>query len=91
VNSEVIDGAAALAAQDAGGVGVIDHHDGSVFFGGIAEAGQRANVAVHGEDAVRDQQLLSRLVLHARELLFGVGHILWRKTKIFARDSGSHR
>ncbi len=33
VQVEVIDGAAPVAAQHAGGVRVVDHHDGAVFFG----------------------------------------------------------
>src|SRR6185369_1149441 len=36
---EVIDGAATLAAQDARRVRVVDHHNGAVFFGDVAEAG----------------------------------------------------
>src|ERR1700686_246464 len=65
VHAEVIDRAAAVAAQYAGGVRVVDHHDGAVFFGQVAESGQRANVAVHGEHAVTDQQLLARLSFDA--------------------------
>ena len=38
VHVEVIDGAAAVAAQHAGGVRVVDHHDGAVFFGQVAQA-----------------------------------------------------
>ena len=34
--------------------------------------GQRADVAVHGEDAVGDQQFLAGLVLNAGQLLFRV-------------------
>ncbi len=64
-----------LRPKYAGGVGVVDHHDGAIFFGEIAERGQRADVAVHGEDAVGDQQLLAGLVLYAGELLFGVRHV----------------
>ena len=55
---------------------VVDHHDGAVFFGEIAEAGQRADVAVHGEDAVGDEQLVAGLVLDAGQLLFGVRDVL---------------
>ena len=38
--------------------------------------GQRADVAVHGEDAVADQQLLAGLIFHAGQPLFGLGDIL---------------
>ena len=86
VHIEMVDGAAAVAAQHAGGVRVIDHHDGAIFFGEVAERGQRADVAVHGEDAVGDQQPLAGLVLDAGQLLFGVGGVLVAKTRILARD-----
>jgi hypothetical protein len=75
VHVEMIDGAAAVAAEHAGGVGVVDHHDGAVFFGELAQRGQRADVAVHGEDAVGDQQLFAGFVFNAGELLFGVGDV----------------
>ena len=71
----MIDRAASVAAEHAGSMRVVDHHDGAVFLGGLAQAGQRADVAIHREDAVGDQQLPSRLVLHAGELLFGVGDV----------------
>jgi hypothetical protein len=38
-------------------------------------AGQRADIAIHGENAVGDQQLLARLVFDAGQLLFGVGDV----------------
>ena len=60
---EVVDGAAAVAAQHARGVRVVDHHDRAIFLGQRAKAGQRADVAVHGEDAVGDEQLAAGLVL----------------------------
>jgi len=60
VHVEMIDRAAAVATEDAGGVGVVNHHDGAVFFRNVAEAGQRADVAIHGEDAIADQQLPCR-------------------------------
>ncbi len=63
VHVKVIDGAAAVAAEDAGGVGVVDHHDGAVFFGEVGEFVDGADVAVHGEDAVGDEELAAGLVL----------------------------
>ena len=39
-------------------------------------AGQRADVAVHGKDAVGDQQLLAGLVFDAGQLLFRLGDVL---------------
>ena len=71
----MIDRASSVAAEHAGSVRVVDHHDRAVFLGRLAQAGQRADVAVHREHAVGDQQLLPRLVLHAGELLFGVGNV----------------
>ena len=76
VDVEVIDCAAAVAAEHAGCVGVVDHHDGAVFFGEIAERREGADVAVHGEDAVSDEELFAGLVLHTGELGFGVGNVL---------------
>ena len=72
VQIEVVDGAAAVAAQHAGGVRVIDHHDGAVLFRQRGQLRQRADVAVHGEDAVGDDQLVAGLVLDRFQLLFGV-------------------
>jgi len=90
VDVEVVDGAAAVAAEDARGVGVVNHHDGAVFFGEIAESRQGADVAVHREDAVGDEQLFAGLVLHAAELGFGVGDVLVLEDQDFgAREAGS--
>ena len=36
---------------------IVDHHDAAGLFGQFAELGQRAEVAVHAEDAVGDEQL----------------------------------
>src|ERR1039458_2280983 len=47
VHSKMIDGASSVAAEHAGSMRVIDHHDGAVFLGGFAQAGQRAYVAIH--------------------------------------------
>src|SRR5664280_2916644 len=49
VQFEVVDGTAPVAAQHAGSVSVVHHHDGAVFFGQLGKLRQRANVAVHGE------------------------------------------
>lgn len=73
---EVIDGAAAVASEDAGGVGVVDHHDGSVFFGQVGELVDGADVAVHGEDAVGDDEFVAGLVGDFLQELFGVGDVL---------------
>ena len=43
----VFEGAAAIGAEDAGCVGVIDHEDGVVLFGEGYEVGQWGDVAVH--------------------------------------------
>src|SRR6202020_3349523 len=72
---EVIDRAAAIAAEYARGVGIVDHHNCAVFFRDIAQAGQRADVAIHRKDSIADQQLPARLILYAGELLFGVSHV----------------
>ena len=66
----MIDAAAAVAAEDAAGVRVVDHHDGAVFFGEVGEFVDGADVAVHGEDAVRDEELVAGFVLDFTEKFF---------------------
>ena len=56
VQVEVVDRAAAVPAQHAGGVRVVDHDRRLVAIGHVADAGQRRDVAVHREDAVGDDQ-----------------------------------
>ena len=72
---EVVYGAAAVSAQDAGGVGVVDHHDGAVLFAEVGELVYGADVAVHGEDAVGDDELAAGFVLDLFEEFFGVGYV----------------
>src|SRR5208282_6745568 len=69
VHSKMIDGATALAAEHAGRVRVVHHHDRAVLLGSIAQTRQRTDVAIHRENAIRDQQLPPRLTLHAGQLL----------------------
>src|SRR5271166_3729562 len=76
VHPEVIDRATPVAAEYAGSVRVIHHHDRATFFGRLAQAGKRADVAIHREHAVGDQQLFPRLILHGGELLLSVGNVL---------------
>ena len=52
----MVDRAAAVPAQHAGRVRVVDHDRRLVALGDVADAGQRRDVAVHGEDAVGDDQ-----------------------------------
>ena len=49
-------GAAAAGADEADGVRVVDHDHGVVAVGEVADLGERGDVAVHGEDAVGDDQ-----------------------------------
>jgi len=71
----VIDGAAAVAAENAAGVGVVDHHDGAVFLGEVGELVDGADVAVHREDAIGDEELATGFVLDFLEKFFGVGNV----------------
>ena len=85
---EVIDTAATVAAQHSGRVRVVDHHDRAVFFGECAQLVDGADVAIHREDAVGDDELVAGLVL--RLLCSSSSQwatSLWRKTLILARDS----
>ena len=45
-----------LGAEDAGGVAVVDHDDGVVAVGQVADVRQRGERAVHREDAVGGDQ-----------------------------------
>jgi hypothetical protein len=76
---KMIHTAATIAAENPGGVGIIDHHDGTVLVGDIAELVDGADVAVHRKDAVGDEELAARLVLYLFQQLFGVCHILMAK------------
>ena len=60
VHAEVIDGAAAVPAEHAARMRIVDHHDAAEFLGERAQLRQRAEVAVHAEHAVGDQQLALR-------------------------------
>ena len=71
----MIDGATAVATEDARGVSVVNHHDGSVFLGQFGELVDGTDVAVHGEDAVGDEELLAGLVLDLLEELLSVGDV----------------
>ena len=56
MHAEMVDRAAAVATEDAARMRIIDHHDASEFLGKRAQIRQRAEVAVHAEHAVGNQQ-----------------------------------
>ena len=56
-------------------MGVVDHHDGAVFVCEVGQLVYGADVAVHGEDAIGDEELVSGLVLDFLQEFFGVGDI----------------
>ena len=56
VHAEVIDRAAAVRPEDAARVRIVHHHDAAVLLGQGAQVGNGAEIAVHAEDAIRDQQ-----------------------------------
>ena len=64
MNFEVIDGTAAIPPEHTRGVRVVNHHDRAISFSEIAQCGQRADVAIHREDTIADQQLVTRLIFH---------------------------
>ena len=68
VQTEVIDRAAARRPEHAAGMGVVDHHDAAEFVGDVAESGQRAEVAVHAEHAVGDEQRAPMRAAAARRI-----------------------
>src|SRR5439155_16354892 len=57
IEAEMIDRTAAILAQHATGVGVVDHDQGAETLGPFHDAGQGSDVAVHAEDAIGDDQL----------------------------------
>jgi hypothetical protein len=56
-------------------VSVVDHHDRAIFFGKVAERGQRANVAIHGEHSVSDEEFASGIVLNAGQFFLRLRNI----------------
>ena len=56
VQAEVVDAAAPVAAQHAGGVRVVDVDDRIGLLGGLHDLGQAGDVAVHAEHAIGDDQ-----------------------------------
>ena len=56
VKTEVIDRAAPLCSEHAARMRVVDHHDAAELVGDVAESRERAEVSVHAEDAVGDEQ-----------------------------------
>ena len=54
VDTEVLIGAAAGGSDDAGGVGLVDEEEAAELFFDGDEIGEAADVSVHGEDAVGD-------------------------------------
>jgi hypothetical protein len=56
-------------------MGVVYHHDCAVFFCKRCELIDRADVTVHGEDSVSDQEPVAGLVLNFFEQLFGVSDV----------------
>jgi hypothetical protein len=52
----MIDGAAAVLPEHATRMRIVDHHDAALFVGKIAQRGQCAEVAVHAEDAIGDDE-----------------------------------
>ena len=66
--------AAAGLADHAGAVALVDHHHGVVLVGQLVDLVQRADVAVHREDAVGDDDA-EAVLLGGLELLLEVGHV----------------
>ena len=58
---------------------VVDHHDGAVAFGERSQFADRADIAIHGEDSIGDDQLAAGFVLHFTKQLFAVSDILVAK------------
>ena len=72
----MVHGPAPAASQHARSVRVVHHHDAVVFLGEFAQFRQRRDIAVHRENAVRDDQLLSRKIRVLLQDALAVLHIL---------------
>jgi hypothetical protein len=89
VHVEVVDGAAAVPAEHAAGMRVVHHHDRAEFFGRVAEAWQRAEVAVHAEDAVGDEQLALGGGEIAQDAARGVDVLVGKHLDLGARQTAA--
>ena len=82
VAAELLGDAVAGRADDTGGVALVDHHQGVVLLREVADLVHRGDVAVHGEDAVGDDDAeaaglgLLELGLEVRHVGVGVTETL---------------
>ena len=67
-------------AQKSGGMRIIDHGEGIVFFGQVADAGEVGDRAIHREKAVGRDQAEARAVA-SLQLRFEIGHVVVFVTK----------
>ena len=71
----MINRASAVAAQYPRRVRVVDHHDRAIFFGKRGKFVDWPDVAIHGEDAVGDDELAAGLVLDLLQEFFAVSDV----------------
>ncbi len=77
LQTEVLRGAAALLAQDAGGVGVVHHDPAPVLPGEADDLGQVGDIPLHAEDAIHHHELPPPARLDQGPLQ--VGHVVVAK------------
>ena len=75
-DAAVLGRAAARGAHEADGVGVVDHDQGVVAFGQIADAVEVGDRAVHREDAVGGDQAGAGSLRPALRLVLEVRHVV---------------
>ena len=80
LDAAVLGGASALGANKADGVAVVDHHQGVMPLGEVADAREVRDDAVHREDAVGGDQAGAG-VGGIDESAFELGHVVVRVTK----------
>jgi len=73
-NAQLLAGAAAGAAEDAGGVRIVDDEKGLVLFGQIDDLWQRRERAFHREDAIGHDHLVARAARRFQRAA-QVGHV----------------
>ena len=75
LHATVLGRATASLAEETRSMGVVDHDEGVIFVGQLADGFQVGDFAVHGEDAIGGDKL-ETLLGGVLELFFQVGHVV---------------
>ena len=86
VEPEVVDRAAALAAEDAEAMGVVEHREAAVLLGDLGELRQAGDVALHRVDALDDEHLRRRRDRWRSATSRRSSGLLWEKRSTVAME-----